>query len=398
LQRTNAKVTAQEDKRAPSPETAITIRRLIRLGQQQGYVTYDDIMEMIPDVESDLDGAEDIFAALYEGGVEVVRTSEEAARASAVSEVHVGADVSLGEIEVDDTVSLYLREIGRVPLLTADEEVQLARRMERGRYACHRLSQNGSDPIERDLLLRHVRDGERAQAHLIEANSRLVVSVAKKYMGRGVPFLDLIQEGNLGLIRAVSKFDYHRGYKFSTYATWWIRQAVTRAIADQGRTIRVPVHMHEQINRMHRTSRHLTQELGRDPTMDEIATEMNVTLEKVELVMQVSQHPLSLETPVGEEEDSFLGDFVEDEEVVPPSDEAGQRVLREVIDEILESLTPREVRILQMRFGLVDGCTHTLEEVGHKFGVTRERIRQIEAHALNRLRHPSRSRRLRDYL
>ncbi len=251
---------------------------------------------------------------------------------------------------------------------------------------------------ERERLLWCVRDGQAAQEHLIKANSRLVVSVAKKYVGRGVPFLDLIQEGNIGLIRAVKKFDYRRGYKFSTYATWWIRQAVTRAIADQGRTIRVPVHMYEQINRLTRTSRQLVQELGRDPTTEEIADELKVSPRKVEHIMRVSQRPLSLEMPVGEEEDSYLGDFIEDEDADAPGDAAGQQLLREVIDEIFQSLTPREVRILQLRFGLVDGYCYTLEEVGKKFGVTRERIRQIEAQALSRLRHPSRSRKLRDYL
>ncbi len=251
---------------------------------------------------------------------------------------------------------------------------------------------------ERERLLWFVRDGQNAQEHLIKANSRLVVSVAKKYVGRGVPFLDLIQEGNIGLIRAVKKFDYRRGYKFSTYATWWIRQAVTRAIADQGRTIRVPVHMYEQINRLTRTSRQLVQELGRDPTTEEIADELGVSPRKVEHIMRVSQRPLSLEMPVGEEEDSYLGDFIEDEDADSPQEAAGQQLLREVIDEIFQSLTPREVRILQLRFGLVDGYCYTLEEVGKKFGVTRERIRQIEAQALSRLRHPSRSRKLRDYL
>ncbi len=307
-------------------------------------------------------------------------------------------DIDLDLIDIDDSISLYLKEIGRVPLLTAEEEVILAKRMERGREARQKLTLGVDDPAEHERLLAAVKDGQAAQEHLIKANSRLVVSVAKKYVGRGVPFLDLIQEGNIGLIRAVKKFDYRRGYKFSTYATWWIRQAVTRAIADQGRTIRVPVHMYEQINRLTRTSRQLVQELGRDPTTEEIAERLGVPPRKVEQIIRVSQRPLSLEMPVGEEEDSYLGDFIEDAEADSPTDSASQTMLRQVIDEIFESLTPREVRILQLRFGLVDGYSYTLEEVGKKFGVTRERIRQIEAQALGRLRHPSRSRKLRDYL
>ncbi|MCS7221822.1 MAG: RNA polymerase sigma factor RpoD [Anaerolineae bacterium] len=391
MQKTTARATA-------SSVTVETIRRLLRLGRQQGYVTYDEVMEALPEAETDPEEVEEVFTALYESGIEIVRSDGNETSAFSAELLEDDLEPDLEELDTSDTISLYLKEIGRVPLLTAEEEVQLAKRMERGRAACRQLAQNVCDPAEREALLEQVRDGERAQQHLIEANSRLVVSVAKKYMGRGVPFLDLIQEGNIGLIRAVKKFDYRRGYKFSTYATWWIRQAVTRAIADQARTIRVPVHMYEQINRVHRTSRQLAQQLGRDPTVEEIAAEMSVPQEKIEQVIQASQHPLSLETPVGEEEDSFLGDFVEDEKALSPGDEASRRMLREAIDEILESLSPREVRILQMRFGLLDGCTHTLEEVGHKFGVTRERIRQIEAQALNRLRHPSRSRRLREYL
>lgn len=375
--------------------------QLVVLGRGQGFVTYDDVLNAFPEAESNMEQLEDLFANLFEQGIEVSPFREEE-EGESVSEEE-GAepaelDVDLDLIDIDDSISLYLKEIGRVPLLTAEEEVSLAKRMERGREARLKLTQGVDDAAERDRLLAAVRDGQAAQEHLIKANSRLVVSVAKKYVGRGVPFLDLIQEGNIGLIRAVKKFDYRRGYKFSTYATWWIRQAVTRAIADQGRTIRVPVHMYEQINRLTRTSRQLVQELGRDPTTEEIADRLGVPPRKVEQIIRVSQRPLSLEMPVGEEEDSYLGDFIEDDEAESPTDSASQTMLRRVIDEIFESLTPREVRILQLRFGLVDGYSYTLEEVGKKFGVTRERIRQIEAQALGRLRHPSRSRKLRDYL
>ncbi len=376
-------------------------QQLVVLGRDQGFVTYDDVLSAFPEAEANMEQLEDLFANLFEQGIEVSAFREEDEGEHVAGEdggepAEIAIDLDL--IDIDDSISLYLKEIGRVPLLTADEEVSLAKRMERGREARQRLTLGVDDPTERDRLLAAVRDGQAAQEHLIKANSRLVVSVAKKYVGRGVPFLDLIQEGNIGLIRAVKKFDYRRGYKFSTYATWWIRQAVTRAIADQGRTIRVPVHMYEQINRLTRTSRQLVQELGRDPTTEEIASRLGVPPRKVEQIIRVSQRPLSLEMPVGEEEDSYLGDFIEDDEAESPTDSASQTMLRQVIDEIFESLTPREVRILQLRFGLVDGYSYTLEEVGKKFGVTRERIRQIEAQALGRLRHPSRSRKLRDYL
>jgi RNA polymerase primary sigma factor len=383
---------------------------LLQTGKEQGAITYDEILDVMPAAESNMDLLEDIFSALFDHGIEIValkdedgdesgEEAEEEKDSTITKRKHQAVnEIDLSQIEIDDSISLYLKEIGRVPLLTAQEEVTLAKRMERGQAALQRIEEGVGDPVEREQLLWEIRDGERAQEHLIKANSRLVVSVAKKYVGRGVPFLDLIQEGNIGLIRAVTKFDYTRGYKFSTYATWWIRQAVTRAIADQGRTIRVPVHMYEQINRLTRTSRQLVQELGRDPTTEEIAEALEVTPKKVEQVIRVSQRPLSLEMPVGEEEDSYLGDFIEDEEAQSPTDAASQQLLREVIDEIFASLTPREVRILQLRFGLVDGYSYTLEEVGRKFGVTRERIRQIEAQALGRLRHPSRSRKLRDYL
>ncbi|MXZ21221.1 MAG: RNA polymerase sigma factor RpoD [Caldilineaceae bacterium SB0665_bin_25] len=390
--------TAQAGLQFSSPQE--TLAHLLKLGREKGFVSYDEVLQVMPEAENDVEQLDDIFASLLEQGISVGQAKEEVPTEEKkdAAESAEEDEFDLSQIEIDDSISLYLKEIGRVPLLTAAEEVDLAKRMEAGRDSRHRLNHEQVEWEEREQLLWLVRDGRSAQEHLIKANSRLVVSVAKKYVGRGVPFLDLIQEGNIGLIRAVKKFDYCRGYKFSTYATWWIRQAVTRAIADQGRTIRVPVHMYEQINRLTRTSRQLVQELGRDPTTEEIAEELGVTPRKVEHIMRVSQRPLSLEMPVGEEEDSYLGDFIEDEDADSPQDSAGRQILREVIDEIFQSLTPREVRILQLRFGLVDGYNYTLEEVGRKFGVTRERIRQIEAQALSRLRHPSRSRRLRDYL
>jgi RNA polymerase primary sigma factor len=394
----------------PSVETQTEsnpIERLVALGRSQGYVTYDDVMEAVPEAELNIEQLEDALATLIEMGIEIsdaeleepVVEQKERRETATVESMVTASDIDLSAIDIDDSISLYLKEIGRIPLLTAEQEVSLAKRMEAGRDTKKQLSNNRKlSQQERAELSAIVRDGKSAQEHLIKANSRLVVSVAKKYVGRGVPFLDLIQEGNIGLIRAVNKFDYRRGYKFSTYATWWIRQAVTRAIADQGRTIRVPVHMYEQINRLARVSRQLVQELGRDPTVEEIAGELGVSPKKVERTIKVSQRPLSLEMPVGEEDDSFLGDFIEDSDAPSPTDQASQQLLRDQIDDIFVSLTPREVRILQLRFGLVDGYSYTLEEVGKKFGVTRERIRQIEAQALGRLRHPSRSRKLRDFL
>jgi RNA polymerase primary sigma factor len=301
-------------------------------------------------------------------------------------------------VEADDTIGLYLKEIGRVALLTRDEEVSLARRMERGVQATEELGMNGVDSARRRELEAFVEDGLAAREHIISANSRLVISVAKKYIGRGVPFLDLIQEGNIGLIRAAKKFDYHRGHKFSTYATWWIRQAVTRAIADQGRTIRVPVHMGDQINKLIRTSHKLTQDLGREPKVQELAEALDVPLHKAEQMIQIARRPLSLEMPTDDEADSVLGDFIEDVESPEPVETVTSFMLRDQLNEILSGLPPREVRILQMRYGLVDGETYTLEEVGKKLGVTRERVRQIEAQALSRLRHPTHSRKLRDFM
>jgi RNA polymerase primary sigma factor len=303
---------------------------------------------------------------------------------------------------IDDPVRMYLHEIGRVALLTAREEVELAMQMEAGEEAFLRqaelIARSELRPVVSSELRRVIEKGDLARRRLIEANLRLVVSVAKKYIGRGMSLLDLIQEGNIGLIRAVQKFDYRKGYKFSTYATWWIRQAITRAIADQARTIRIPVHMVETINKLTRTSRRLLQELGRDPTPDEIGYDLGITADKVREIQKVSQEPVSLETPIGEEEDSHLGDFIPDDGTLAPSEAASHQLLKEQVEDVLASLTGRERRVLQLRFGLDDGRSRTLEEVGHEFGVTRERIRQIEAKALRKLRHPSRSKKLKDYL
>jgi RNA polymerase primary sigma factor len=307
-------------------------------------------------------------------------------------ELREGVSAMTADLEsgLDDPVRMYLREIGRVPLLSAIEEVMLAKRMERGKLERQK-------PLAQQSF-RVIVDGEEAQRRLTEANLRLVVSVAKKYIGRGMSLLDLIQEGNIGLIRAVEKFDYTKGYKFSTYATWWIRQAITRAIADQARTIRIPVHMVETINRLIRISRRLLQDLGREPTSEEIAEEMQISPEKVREIIKISQEPVSLETPIGEEDDSHLGDFIEDHGALAPADAASHQLLREQVKDALNGLTQREQEVLRLRFGLDDGRSRTLEEVGKEFRVTRERIRQIEAKALRKLRHPSRSRRLKDYL
>ncbi len=384
------------------------IARLIELGRQKSYVTIDDILHFFPEAEQDVEQLEEAFAALLSAGVafvEDVPTGEPpedelvaAEEAEAEVEPEVSLDDYLANIDTDDTIGLYLKEVSRVPLLTANEEVELAQRIERGRMAREELARGNVSPRRRQELRRLIEDGWAAREHLITANSRLVISVAKKYMGRGVPFLDLIQEGNIGLIRATKKFDYRRGHKFSTYATWWIRQAVTRAIADQGRTIRVPVHMGDQINKLLRVQHQLTQRLGREPSVEELAKALEVPPKKVENMIQVARRPLSLETPTDDEEDSVLGDFIEDDEAAPPDDTATYNLLREHLSEVLNGLPPREVRILQLRYGLLDGQAYTLEEVGRKMGVTRERVRQIEAQALSRLRHPSIRRKLRDYL
>ena len=387
------------------------IARLIEFGRQKSYITIDDILHFFPDAEQDVSQLEETFAALMSAGIPYLEDIP--SEGPSDDDLHVDDDDDddddedeasgimiddLANIDTDDTIGLYLKEVSRVSLLTAEEEVNLAQRIERGRMAREELARGNSSANRRIELRKLIEDGWEAREHLITANSRLVISVAKKYMGRGVPFLDLIQEGNIGLIRATKKFDYRRGHKFSTYATWWIRQAVTRAIADQGRTIRVPVHMGDQINKLLRIQHQLTQRLGRDPDVDELAKSLDVTPKKVENMIQVARRPLSLETPTDDEEDSVLGDFIEDDEAPPPDDTATYNLLKEHLSEVLNGLPPREVRILQLRYGLLDGQAYTLEEVGRKMGVTRERVRQIEAQALSRLRHPTIRRKLRDYL
>ncbi len=383
------------------------IARLIEMGRQKSYVTIDDILHFFPEAEQDVEQLEEAFAALLSAGIPFMEdatviepTEDELVTPEELTEAEPELDLDdyLANIDTDDTIGLYLKEVSRVPLLTANEEVQLAQRIENGRIAREELAKGNASQRRRLELRALIEDGWAAREHLITANSRLVISVAKKYMGRGVPFLDLIQEGNIGLIRATKKFDYRRGHKFSTYATWWIRQAVTRAIADQGRTIRVPVHMGDQINKLLRVQHQLTQRLGRDPSVEEMADALEVPPKKVENMIQVARRPLSLETPTDDEEDSVLGDFIEDDEAAPPDDTATYNLLREHLGEVLNGLPPREVRILQLRYGLLDGQAYTLEEVGRKMGVTRERVRQIEAQALSRLRHPSIRRKLRDYL
>jgi RNA polymerase primary sigma factor len=385
------------------------VGRLVELGRQKGYVTIDDILELFPQVEQNVDQLEEAFAALLSAEIPYIEdiselepsddelTEEEDSEKQA-QEAATLAENILDNIDTNDMIGLYLKEVGQVPLLTAPEEVELAQRIERGRLGREELARGNTLARRREELRRFIEDGWLAREHLITANSRLVISVAKKYMGRGVPFLDLIQEGNIGLIRAAKKFDYRRGYKFSTYATWWIRQAVTRAIADQGRTIRVPVHMGDQINKLLRTQHQLTQRLGRDPSILELASALDVPPKKVENMIKVARRPLSLETPTDDEEDSVLGDFIQDNDSPAPDDTATYNLLREHLAEVLDSLPPREVRILQLRYGLLDGQTYTLEGVGRKMGVTRERVRQIEAQALSRLRHPTIRRKLREYL
>jgi len=346
-----------------------SVQELIKRGKDQGFVTQDDILEVFPEAETDIIALDELYTRLAEEGVDVFEIGEEKKPGDLEKEIDVFE--TLGKVQITDPVRMYLKEIGRVSLLTASEESELAKRVERG--------------------------DQKARERLINSNLRLVVSIAKKYVGRGLSLLDLIEEGNIGLMRAVEKFDWRKGYKFSTYATWWIRQAITRAIADQARTIRIPVHMVETINRFIRVSRMLMQELGREPFPEEIAGEMGIEPEKVREIIKVSQQPTSLEAPVGEEKDSTLGDFIPDEEI-RPEDQASVELLKSHLSEVLDTLNDREKKVLKLRFGLEDGRQRTLEEVGREFGVTRERIRQIEAKALRKLRHPTRSKKLKDYL
>ncbi len=359
------------------------ISKLLTLGQKKGELTYEEIGDTLEKMELSAEDMDALFEQLNQFGVDLKDISDddsdkepddselENVEEDETEEVELDLSVP-DDVGIDDPVRMYLKEIGRVPLLRAEEEVELAKRMQDG--------------------------DEEAKNQLAEANLRLVVSIAKRYVGRGMLFLDLIQEGNLGLLKAVEKFDYRKGFKFSTYATWWIRQAITRAIADQARTIRIPVHMVETINKLVRVSRQLLQELGTDPTPEQIGEVMELAPERVREIQKVAQEPVSLETPIGEEEDSHLGDFIEDEDAPAPDEAASYILLKEQLEEVLETLTPREEKVLRLRFGLDDGRSRTLEEVGQEFGVTRERIRQIEAKALRKLRHPSRSRKLKDYL
>ena len=370
------KTVEHKDKKDVTPEEKLN--NIIKKAKEKGKITYGELASELDDANTEQ--IDKVFDAFEDMGVSVLKEDDLDLEEQDIDELEAVEDIKVEDIDlasmeginIDDPVRMYLREIGRIPLLSYDEELELAKKVLAG--------------------------DEAAKQKLAESNLRLVVSIAKKYVGRGMLFLDLIQEGNMGLIKAVEKFDYTKGYKFSTYATWWIRQAITRAIADQARTIRIPVHMVETINKLIRTSRHLLQQLGREPTPEEIAAEMEIPVEKVTEIQKIAQDPVSLETPIGEEDDSHLGDFIQDDDSPAPQDAAAYTLLREQLEEVMKTLTPREAKVLKLRFGLEDGKSRTLEEVGKEFNVTRERIRQIEAKALRKLRHPSRSKKLKDYM
>ncbi len=377
---------------------------LLEKADIQGYLTTEDLMEFYPNGDEDAEHLSAIVVALRRRGVDILDREADFGVDETEDDPMPQADLDpfadMERIGSDDTVGLYLKEMSRVPLLSVEEEIKLSQRIELGRQSRKEMARlNGNNGAnQRQKLESQVLDGVQAREHLIKANTRLVVSIAKRYIGRGVPFLDLIQEGNLGLMKAVEKYDYHRGFRFSTYATWWIRQTITRSIADQGRTIRVPVHMIDRIRQLYKMTHEMEQQLGRMPRVDELADGMGLSQRKVQWMMRVSWLPLSLESPVGDEEDSELGMFVEDDITPTPIQVAYQDMLRSKIEDVLSTLSPREARILRLRFGLDNGHTYTLEEVGQKFGLTRERIRQIEGKALRRLRHPRRARQLKEYL
>lgn len=384
----------------------VEVKKLISKGKEKGILSSDEIYDVLQEIDLTSEQIENIYSYLADNGVEVVDVvpdvvddeESEVDEDEKDEEPEKIVDFSV-KVPTNDPVRMYLKEIGKVPLLTAEEEVRLAKKIEAGEIAARQLEKNGQLSREENRHLKlQERSGMKAKRKLVEANLRLVVSIAKRYVGRGMLFLDLIQEGNLGLIRAVEKFDYTKGYKFSTYATWWIRQAITRAIADQARTIRIPVHMVETINKLVRVQRQLLQDLGREPTPEEIGKEMDISPARVREILKISQEPVSLETPIGEEEDSQLGDFIEDSNAEVPVDAASFSLLQEQLREVLDTLSDRERKVIELRFGLIDGHPRTLEEVGRVFGVTRERIRQIESKTLSKLRHPSRSQKLKDYL
>ena len=401
----------QTNSEAPlSVATLDPLEQLLEKATERGFVTTDDILEFFPEAEEDLSQLEEVFIGLQSRDIPVFGDEEEARASGELGpiqediveidqeKIEPEIEFDLSHIPATDTMGLYFHEMGRVPLLTPDEEIEYATLLEEGRQASSALQRNGADAVKRENLRRQVRMGEEARQKLIRANTRLVISIAKRYIGQGVALPDLIQEGNLGLMRAVERFDYRRGFRLSTYATWWIRQAISRAVSDQGRTIRLPVHMGDSIRLLYRTSRTLEQKLGRPATPEELAESMNLAPERVRWMLRISRRTLSLEEPVGEEEETELGSFIEDEETPSPPDTVDLTLLREKIEDLLDTLPAREARVLRLRFGLQDGHYYTLEEVGRKFGLTRERIRQIEVQALNRLRHPRRSRQLRDYL